>query len=394
MKKLLFFLMAMVMVFAAACSAPAEAPAADAPAADAPADSAAEPATTEEGPIYFAWAGPITSDMKQYGDTARAAIELALKDINAAGGVLGRELVVEYFDDKNDATEAINVANQIIDAGKYTAILGHFSSTCSMATAPLYNDAGLINYSVTASHADLTKDRPYVFRGVLTQANEARKYADYLYTDLGYKSCGVLFINDDWGKNVADNFVERYEELGGVITVNEGFIPGQTKDFSPMISKIKASEPECFFPIAMYADTSQILIQADSLDFDVPKAAATSCMVADFISVAGELAEGVVMLNLLPTTYDGEEFNRVMAEYEEKTGKAGDFHVMLYYNAMNQIKAAIEIAGTTESQAVRDALASNPFESLTGLTEVDENGDCLYPTFPATVKDGQYVPAE
>lgn len=177
-------------------------------------------------PVYLAWAGPMTGDMKQYGDTAMEAIKIALEDINAAGGVLGRELVVDWYDDKNDTTEAINVANKIIDAGKYTAVIGHFSSGCSMAAAPLYNDAGLIMYSATTSHQDLTAIGDYIFRNLLTQATEAVAYADFLYTDCGYESVGVLYVNDDWGKNVYDNFAKRYEELGGKILVTESFIPG------------------------------------------------------------------------------------------------------------------------------------------------------------------------
>jgi branched-chain amino acid transport system substrate-binding protein len=347
--------------------------------------------TPSGDPIYFAWAGPITGDMKQYGDTARNTIEIALKDINDAGGILGRPLVIDYYDDKNDATEAINVANQIIDSGKYAAVLGHFSSTCSMAVAPLYDEAKLINYAVTASHADLTHDRSFVFRGLLTQANEARKYADYLYTDLNIKSTAVLYINDDWGKNVADHFVDRFKQLGGTVTAIEGFIPGQTKDFTPMISKIKATNPDSFYPIAMYADTSQMLIQADSLNFNVPKIAATSCMRQEFIEIAGPLAENVLMLNIFPTEYDGVEFRRVMDTYQEKTGKMGDFHVMAYYNAMVQLKSAFEKAGVTDSQRVRDVLAAGPYEGLTGVYQMSPDGDCLYPTFPATVKNGKFA---
>ena len=349
--------------------------------------------TTDE-PIYFAWAGPVTGDMKQYGDIAQTTIDIAVDEINASGGILGRELIVDIYDDKNDATEAMNVANQIIDADKYTAVLGHFSSTCSMAVAPLYNDAKMIEYGVTVSHEDFTRDRPYVFRGLLTQSNEARQYADYLYDTLGYRSCGVLYINDDWGKNVSDNFVERFEELGGTITVCEGYIPGQTKDFSPMISKIKETNPDCFYPIAMYADTAQILMQADALDFDVPKIAATSSMVQELLDVAGDVAEGVVFLNIFPVGYEGEEFNRVMDEYKERAGIDANFHVMAYYNAVMQLKQAIELAGSTDIDAVRDQLATAPFESLTGTIEMSEDGDCLYATAPATVKDGVYVRME
>lgn len=93
-----------------------------------------EAKTTEDKatkPIYFAWYGPLTGDAKQYGDTEKIAVELALKDINDAGnGVLGgRKIIVDFYDDKNDAKEAVNIANKIVAEKKYLAVVGGFGST-------------------------------------------------------------------------------------------------------------------------------------------------------------------------------------------------------------------------------------------------------------------------
>ena len=93
-------------------------------------DDSAGGNTSSDEPVYLAWAGPMTGDSQQYGDTAMEAIKIAVKDINADGGVLGRELVVDYYDDKNDPTEAVNVANMIIDTGKYTAVIEIGRASC------------------------------------------------------------------------------------------------------------------------------------------------------------------------------------------------------------------------------------------------------------------------
>ena len=105
-------------------------------------------------PIYFAWYGPLTGDSKQYGDTERVAVELALEKINGEwGGVLdGRPIVVDFYDDKNDAKEAVTIANKIVGEGKYVASIGGFGSTPSMAAAPIYEEAQIINYSPTSTH--------------------------------------------------------------------------------------------------------------------------------------------------------------------------------------------------------------------------------------------------
>ena len=84
-------------------------------------------------PVYFAWVGPLSGDSTLDGITEQASLEMCLEHINGNGGVLGHELVIDFFDDKNDATEAVNIANKIVDAEKYIAVMGSWSSTPSMA---------------------------------------------------------------------------------------------------------------------------------------------------------------------------------------------------------------------------------------------------------------------
>ena len=121
--------------------------------------------------VYFAWVGPLTGSAMQVGLTQMMAVEFALEDIMAEGGVLGgRELVVNFYDDQNDADEAITIANRIVRSRRYSAVIGHFASTTSMAAAPIYNDAQIIMYSPTASHADFSSLGEYVFRNTPTQA--------------------------------------------------------------------------------------------------------------------------------------------------------------------------------------------------------------------------------
>ena len=355
-------------------------------------DDSAGGNTSSDEPVYLAWAGPMTGDSQQYGDTAMEAIKIAVKDINADGGVLGRELVVDYYDDKNDPTEAVNVANMIIDTGKYTAVIGHFGSATCMVVAPIYQEAGLTMYSATCSHADMTSIGKYIFRNLLTQATEATAYADFLYTDMGYDTAGVIYLNDDWGKNVYDYFAARYEELGGTILVAENFISGQTQDFSPMLAKIKDANPDCFFSIAYYNDTAQMLIQSDALDLDIQKVVSTAVYKQELIDIAGSLADGILLLNIFPTGCELPAFTHVMDAYQENTGKMGDFHVMCNYDVTTQIANAINIAGTTDVDAVRDALAENDFDSISGTYSMSEIGDAERYTQPATIIDGQFAP--
>ncbi len=362
-----------------------------------------EPVATEEvveeteetlEPIYLAWYGPLTGDAKQYGDTEKVAVEMARDKINTEwGGVLGgREVVVEFFDDKNDAKETVVIANKIIGDGKFTAAIGGFSSTCTMAAAPLYEEAQMVNYSPTASHADYSGMGEYLFRNTPTQAIETTAYAEYVYNEMGITTVAILHVNDDWGNNIASIFTNKFEELGGEVLVTESYIPNQTTDFTPMISKAKEAAPEAFFPIGYYADSANILKQADGLDFDAQMIVSSASLKQEFIDLAGDLAEGVFLMNAFSPDIATERFQDVMAEYEAITGKKGDAFVMQTYDVVMQLATAIEQAGTTDSQALRDTLAGmKDYECLAGTYAMNELGDAVRPLQPIMVIDGAFV---
>lgn len=345
-------------------------------------------------PVYFAWYGPLTGDAKQYGDTEKVAVELALDKINNEnGGVLGgRKIVVDFYDDKNDAKETVIIANKIIGEGKYSAAIGGFSSTATMAAAMLYQEAELVNYSPTASHADYSAMGDYLFRNTPTQAIETTAYADYVYNELGIRTVAILNVNDDWGNNIASIFTAKFEELGGEVVSAENFIPNQTTDFTPMISKAKAADPEAFFPIAYYGDSGNILKQADGLDFDVQIILSSSTLKQELLDLAGPQAEGAFLMNAFSPDINTDRFKEVMAKYEEATGKAGDAFVMQTYDVVMQLAAAIELAGSADSPAIRDALAGmTDYECLAGTYSMNELGDAVRPLQPIKVIDGKFV---
>ena len=346
------------------------------------------------GPVYFAWAGPLTGNSKQYGDTEKAAVEIALADIKAAGGVLGgREILVDFYDDKNDATEAVNIANKIIGAGKYSAIIGHFSSTPAMAAAPIYNEGELLMYSPTASHADFSSLGDYVFRNTATQAIETAAYADYVYHKLGIRTVAILNVNDDWGNNIAKIFTATFEGLGGKVIMTENFLPNQTKDFTPMIAKVKQANPEAFFPVCYYAESAQILIQMDSQNYK-PKLTilSSSALKQELIDVAGKLANGCFLMNAFTPDIKGAEFAQVMKAYKDKTGKEGDAFLMQTYDVVRQLATVITRANSADSKKMRSALAGmQDYPSLAGPYSMNEAGDAVRTLQPIMIENGNFV---
>lgn len=349
---------------------------------------------SSDDPIYFAWYGPMTGDSKQYGDTEKVAVELALEKINDEnGGVLGgRKIEVEFFDDKNDAKEAVTIANKIIGEEKFMAVIGGFGSTPTMAAAPLYEEAKIINYSPTASHADYTSLGDYMFRNTPTQAIETAAYADYVYDELGIRTVAILNVNDDWGNNIAKIFTETFEGKGGEVLSTESYIPNQTTDFTPMISKAKSLNPEGFFPVAYYADSANILRQSDGLDFHPQMILSSSTLKQELIDLAGELAEGCFLMNAYTPDINTDRFKEVIGEYKNRTGKEGDAFVMQTYDVVMQLATAIEETGSADPVQVRDTLANmKDYECLAGTYSMNEIGDAVRQLQPIKIVDGQFV---
>ncbi|MDD5944617.1 MAG: ABC transporter substrate-binding protein [Clostridia bacterium] len=352
---------------------------------------ATEEASTD--PVYFAWYGPMTGDSKQYGDTEKWAVEAAVKKVNEEwGGLLGgRQLVVDFYDDKNDAKEAVTIANKVVGEGKYTAAIGGFGSTPTMAAAPIYEENHIINYSPTSSHADYSSLGIYMFRNTPTQALETSAYADYVHDNLGINTVCILNVNDDWGNNIAKIFTERFEELGGQVLSTETYLPNQTTDFTPMISKAKALDPEAFFPVAYYQDSANILKQADGLDWHPQMILSSSTLKQELLDLAGDLANGCFLMNCYTPDIDTEAFKEVIGAYEAETGKAGDAFVMQTYDVVMQLATAVEQAGTSDPEAVRDVLDGMTYEALAGEYTMNEVGDAVRSLQPIRVIDGAFV---
>lgn len=362
---------------------------------DETADTTTEDTTSDEveEEVYVGWYGPLTGPQKQYGDTLKVATEIAVEDINNNGGLLdGKNLVVDYFDDQNDPNEAVTIANNIVNEDKYSAVVGSFGTAPTMAAYPILDDAQILDYSPSASHADLTSQGDYIFRNYLTQAVECKQYADFVFNELGIESIAILNSNDDYGNNVAELFTEEYEALGGSVTSTQSYIPGQTTDFSPLISTAKDSNPEAFYPIAFYEELASILQQADSLDFDATRILPSNVVTQGLIDLAGESAESAYLMSAYNPDSDSEEQIRVYDAYEEKTGQEGDLYVMLAYDTLHQTATAIDEAGTADSVAVRDTLAGmQDYEGIAESYSMNEIGDAQRSLFPLMIENGQFV---
>ena len=342
-------------------------------------------------PVYIAWVGPLTGSSSNDGNTEKNTLTLAVEKINAEGGVLGHELVIDYYDDAADANEATSIANKIIDEDKYFAVIGSYTSTTSMNMAYIFQEEGMVQYSPTASHADYSGIGNYIFRNTPTQSQETAEYANFVYNDLGIKSVAIIYQSDDWGVNINNIFTENYEALGGKVLNADNFVPDSTKDFASLVTTAKATEAEGIFVVAYYKDSASIVMKIRDLEYDGQVIITSTCLKQAFTETAGDAANGCYLINAYCADIDTDEFRAVKELYESTYGVAMDAFVMQTWDVVFQLVKAVEDAGSFDHAAIRDALDGMTYNALGGEYTMNEIGDAIRGLFRLQVRDGAFV---
>src|SRR5216684_8531285 len=157
-------------------------------------------------PILLGVSGPLTGPNAQYGAQWKQGFDLALDEINSAGGIKGRPLAYIFEDTQSDPRQSVAVAQKFVADPRIVAELGDFSSPASMAASPIYQKAKLVQFGFTNSHPDFTKGGDYMWSNSVSQADEQPLSAAYAIKRLGLKRIAVLHLNTDWGRTSKDIF--------------------------------------------------------------------------------------------------------------------------------------------------------------------------------------------
>jgi branched-chain amino acid transport system substrate-binding protein len=308
---------------------------------------------------------PLTGTNAAKGNLNKNGTELAVKDINAAGGLLGKQVKVVYEDTKSLATEVPNVVRKLIEQDKVIALLGEVASSNSLAAAPVLMQLKRpaiaptsTNVKVTQDPNDLTKVNPYYFRACFVDTVQGKSMANFAYTNLGKKNAALIYnIAQDYNKALAGVFKDRFTQIGGTIVAEETY-PLDTQDFKPLLTKIKNKNPEVIVTPNTYAESGLILKQAKELGMDnFIFIAGDSTHAPQVIDIAGEDA----VKNLyLTTLYVGDDPDPKAKAFSDKYKAAynadPNSNACFSYESMMVLAEAIKKAGKADPEAIRTAL--------------------------------------
>ena len=387
LKKRSFVHWLIFLVLIAALLAGCTAPANTSPAAD------TQPAASSE-PIILGVSGPLTGNNARYGAQWKKGFDLALDEINGAGGIDGRKLEYVFEDSQADPKQSVIIAQKFVADPKIIVELGDFSSTASMAASKIYQQGGLVQFGFTNSHPDFTKaGGDYTWSNSVTQSQAAPALADFGVNDLGLKKIAVLWLNNDWGKATYGLFEGRVKEIGAEIVANEAYLADE-KDFRSSLTRVRDSNPDGIALISYQADGALIAQQIKESGLDLPIFGAASLQSPDYLKLGGAAVEGTYILGEFLSSDPAPEVQAFVEKYRAKYNEEPDNFATQAYDTMILIAEAIRIGGPTR-EGVHTALPKLkdvPSVKYGKLTFDLESRRVLNPRFsPLIVKDNQFV---
>ncbi|MDD2926492.1 ABC transporter substrate-binding protein [Rhodoferax sp.] len=306
-------------------------------------------------PVVFGVSGPLTGANAQYGAQWKAGFDLALEEINANGGVLGRPLSYVFEDSQSDPRQSVGIAQKFVNDSKIVIELGDFSSPASMAATPIYQRAGLVQLGFTNSHPDFTKGGDFAWSPSISQADQQPLLADLAVKKLGLKKIAVLHLNTDWGRTSKDVFVKAAAERGGQVIISEGYLPDD-KDFRSTLVRIRDAKPDGIVLISYYADGALIAGQLKTTGINLPAVAVGSVYSPKFLELGGASVEGIITNTSFFPEDPRSEVQGFVSRFRTKYKRDPDAFNAYAYDAVLIAAAAIRTAGNTDRKAIRDAL--------------------------------------
>ena len=352
---------------------------------------AVQPAAVQAaGEVKIGLSAPLTGDWAEYGSDFKRAVTMVIDKANREGGINGKKLELVIADSRGDAKESVLIAEKFVADPAVIAQIGDFSSSSTMAAAPVYEQAKMVQISPTASHQDWTKKGEYMFRVVATLGYEGPYNARWAVNDLKKKKIATIYINNDWGVDANKYFVGEAKKLGAEIVAEEAFTPGE-KDFSAIISKLKRLEPDLVYMPTFYADFTAIMNQAERAHYKPVVLANSSLFSAKTIELGGKAVEGT----MIPVNYFNSDprpaAQTFTKEYKALYGSEPNQFAALAYDAAGVLVAALKAVGTDSRAKVRDGLIGlKGYEGATGPISYAEGRDPAKQLVRIMIRDSQW----
>ncbi len=339
--------------------------------------------------IKIGFNAPLTGFAASDGESAKFGAELAVKQINEAGGVLGKQLELVVYDDQANAAQAIPIANKLIGQDKVTVGVSGSYSAPTRSAAGIYQEAKIPYISAYGIHPDITRAGDYVFRTSFLGEIQGKAGAKLIGDTLGRKKVVMITLKNDFGKSLAAGFKEKAADFG-ITIVNEYEYAIKDRQFGAIVAKVKADAPDAIYASGYYFTAGPLVTQLRAAGVDVPVIGQEGYDSQKFIEIAGKAAEGVIITTSLDRDSDVPETKDFIKAFEALAGYPADMVAASAHTAVRAAVLAIKNAGSTDPAKIRDALADIHMKASTGTIHFNALGEVMKAVQNQVVRDGQW----
>lgn len=348
-----------------------------------------------EEPVRVGVMSPMSGQYATWGEGWTNAAKLAISEWNEQGGVLGCEVEGLYEDSQGDPEQGVNAANKLVAEG-VVGVAGPIFSGVTLAAGPILNDAG-VPFLIGSSNVEISEQGWDTMFRIAFREDQSGPFDAQIALDQDWSSCAVVHDNTAFAQGLAQQFTTAFEEGGGTVETF-AITPGES-DYSATLTSIREGDFDCVYYSGYYAEGGQLVRQGKDLGLtDVGWLFGNSNQDPEFIDIAGDAAEGILMGTWTPPTVQAETNERAAAyveRYEEEYGQTPSSLYHWAYDGVNVILETVEETGSRDPAEIAAAIHESEYEGTSGPLVFDDAGDREeQPLGVLTVQDGEFAPAE
>lgn len=329
-----------------------------------------------------------------FGRSSHNGTLLAVEQINAGGGVLGKKLELITEDNQSKDGESATAVKKLISRDQVVAILGEVASIRSLEAAPICQQNKVPQISPSSTNPKVTQIGDYIFRVCFIDPFQGTVMANFATKTLKAKRVAVLTdVGSTYSVGLADYFKKGFVANGGEIIAEQKFTKDD-KDFKAQLTAVKGQNPDAIFVPGYYGQVTLIALQARELGISVPLFGGDGWEAPELIQGPGAAAalEGCFYSTHFSPDQDAPKIKQFVADYQKKFSATPDAMAALGYDSVLALVDAIKRANTTDGAKLRDALAAlKDLDGVTGKTTLDENRNAQKPAVIIEIKGGKFV---
>lgn len=335
----------------------------------------------------------LTGSEATFGQSSHNGLELAVEEMNKAGGLLGKQIRLVTEDNQGKPSETQTVVQKLINRDKVVAVIGEVASSRSKAGAPICQAAKIPMITPASTNPEVTTIGDYVFRVCFIDPFQATVMSKFALNSMKVKKVALLIDQKNaYSTGLADNFRKVFTEMGGEIVEEQKYSNGD-KDFKAQLTAIKAKDPEAVFIPGYYTDVNLISIQAREIGLTCPLFGSDGWESVKLTEgKAKDALEGSFFSTHVSADDPSPQIQNFKKKYREKYGNEPDAMAFLAYDAGMILFDAIKRAGDTNGEKIKNELAkTKDFQGVTGIITINDQRNAVKPAVVLEVRDGKFV---